>query len=329
MTRYWIVLLSLMWGVFLQAAPAPPQPPLSLIWGPDFALAEGKLEQIDASGRLHFVDVRVVHGADPVDSISVSAEQALSRTLTLGDRFVFLWSDWVRSPSNRKEQVLNPNGPQLLVSPGLEPALFPATSEIRSLLLVPPTNKQLQSAAHKTKVIDGLRNKNKQLQVLFAYELFARKSVRQQLTRSNIQSLKQVVLDTKLSPLARSYVLAAARQYPQHLNKGWEDVAKELIHSEPVAAKIGADNEVLILAAFSLLPNSMHISSASLTRWLRSANGALVEQALLFIHQQMPEQELGFIDEALSNASLPEGSQLFLSDYRRRLLLGREQQHKQ
>ncbi len=302
------------------AAPPPAPPPLDAIWDRDVVLAEARFVDQPAPNVLRFVDVDVIHGGPSRAEVLVTADDAALALVAPGKRYVLAWVEWMRSPANKKQRVRRAGGPQLVVSPGLSPALFEANAEVRALLLTPPSPERLESRKHLDRVLDGLADADPRLQTLFAGELFARSALRQALQPRDRERLRGVVQRADSATAARTLLLDGARIYPLAFGDRWVEVASALIAHEPVSMSGGQPNEGLVWSAFAILAGAgSKPPFASLSRWVPSGNGALAEQALLAIRRSTPSREPALIDSALRESQLSPSTRAFLLDHQRRL----------
>jgi len=303
------------------AAPVMP-PPIDAMWDRDAILAEATYVDQPAPHRLRFVDVDVLHGGEDRDEVTLQIDDNALPLVQPGKRYVLAWQETQRSPSTKKLRVMRPEGPQLLMSAGANPALFEARPETRELLLQPPTPERLEGREHLRRAMAGLLSADPQMQSLFAAELFARSALREQLGASERRRLRAFVLRADRGYEARSMILEAALIYPAHYGSDWTRVAARVVQREPVSALPRQPNEGLVWSAFGLLQrDAASVPLAHLARWVASGNGALSELALHAIRRQAPERELPLIDQTLADEALAAGTREFLLDHRRRLLL--------
>lgn len=302
------------------AAPVVP-PPIDALWDRDTVLAEATFADQPEPNTLRFIDVRVVHGGDARSEVTVRADDDAVRMAQPGTRYVLAWQETQRSPSTKKLRVMRPDGPQLLMSPGVSPALLEARADTRELLLQPPSAERLDGREHLRRSMAGLRSDDPQMQSLFAAELFARSSLRRQLGSAERRRLRAFVLREDRAVAARSLVLEAALIFPAHYGDDWSPVAARLLAREPVSSAPAQPNEGLLWTAFGILQrDGTSVPIEHLARWVECGNGALSELALHAIRRQAPERELPLIEQALAAPALAAGTREFLLEHRRRLL---------
>ncbi|HRD71912.1 MAG: hypothetical protein J0L65_00490 [Xanthomonadales bacterium] len=312
---------ALLFGLSVAVAAPVVQPPINALWDRDTVLAEATFADQPEPNALRFIDVRVVHGGEARSEVTVRADDDAVRMAKPGTRYVLAWQETQGSPSTKKRRVMRPDGPQLLMSPGLSPALLEARPETRELLLQPPSAERLDGPAHLRRSMAGLRSDDPQMQSLFAAELFARSSLRQQLGAAEQRRLRAFVLSTDRAVAARSLVLEAALIFPTLYGNDWSPVAARLLAREQVSAAPAQANEGLLWTAFGILQrDGTRVPIRHLARWVACGNGALSELALHAIRRQAPTRELPLIEEALAEPSLAAGTREFLLEHRRRLL---------
>ena len=302
------------------AAPVVP-PPINALWDRDTVLAEATFADQPESNALRFIDVRVVHGGEARSEVTVRADDDAVHMVKPGTRYVLAWQETQSSPSIKKRRVMRPDGPQLLMTPGLSPALLEALTDTRELLLQPPSAERLDGPEHLQRAMAGLSSDDPQMQSLFAAELFARSSLRQQLGSAERRRLRAFVLHTDRAVAARSLVLEAALIFPTLYGDDWSPVAARLLAREPVSSAPAQANEGLLWTAFGILQrDGTRVPIRHLARWVACGNGALSELALHAIRRQAPTRELPLIEEALAEPRLAAGTREFLLEHRRRLL---------
>lgn len=314
-------LAALLFGLSVAVAAPVVPPPINALWDRDTVLAEATFVDQPKPNALRFIDVRVVHGGDARSEVTVRADDDVVRMAKPGTRYVLAWRETQSSPSTRKRQVMRPDGPQLLMSPGLSPALLEARPETREWLLQPPSAERLDGPEHLRRSMAGLRSDDPQIQSLFAAELFARSSLRQQLGAAEQGRLRAFVRRTDRAVAARSLVLEAALIFPTLYGDDWSPVAARLVAKEPVSSAPAQPNEGLVWTAFGILQrDGTRVPIRHLARWIACGNGALSELALHAIRRQAPTRELPLIAEALAEPNLAAGTREFLLEHRRRLL---------
>lgn len=316
---------ALLFGLSVAVAAPVVQPPINALWDRDTVLAEATFADQPEPNTLRFVDVRVVHGGDARSEVTVRADDDALRMAKPGTRYVLAWQETQASPATKKRRVMRPDGPQLLMSPGVSPALLEARPDTRELLLQAPSAERLDGQAHLRRSLAGLRSDDPQMQSLFAAELFARSSLRQQLGWTERRRLRAFVLRRDRAVAARSLVLEAALIFPTQFGEDWSPVAARLLAREPVSSSPAQANEGLLWTAFGILQrDGTRVPIKHLTRWIACGNGALSELALHAIRRQAPERELPLIEQALAAPTLATGTREFLLEHRRRLLRMRE-----
>ena len=218
--------------------------------------------------------------------------------------------------------LANRDGPTLLVSLGLEPALFRDAPAIRAILDAGRSERGRESRRFYDLIMQALGGSDPQLQNLAAGEIALDRELFERVRKDGLAAVEQAARDPKTSPLARLLLLQTAATHSGYLG-GWAAAAaKEIVENTPVDGYSDGTSDLpgLVLAALEVLDlGKAEISASSLQRWLHAANPALAEQAVVMLRRLSPATERTAVTDALSDPHLPAPTRAFLEDHLRRL----------
>lgn len=299
------------------------QPPLDVLYSSSNVLIAGKLQRVEPDGRLVFGPRTTLSGTSaPGDRIRILADADTAAEARKGRRYLVGYTILVRDPHNRKAKVPNPNGPALVSSPGLEPALFEDTRALRAILEAGRDPAARTSRAFLDLLLAALRDDRHDLQNLAAHELAYRPALAQLLADADHPVLAARVDDADADPAARRALLEAAFHHPERFGSWWPAAARKIVTTTPVDGYISTTRGLdgLVMAAFGVLQaGDANLPDAALGRWVESERPALAERALLMLRKQAPQRERPIIREALANPALPAQTRTFLNEHLRRL----------
>ncbi|GAA0720983.1 hypothetical protein [Dokdonella soli] len=298
--------------------------PLELIYQPTNSLITGKLIEINPAGRLVFVRGQVLSGEDhPPERIDVRVSASLLSQVKLNQDYILAYTAYISSPMQAEKMIRNPDGPRLLVSNGLEPALFRDTAPIRALLRLGSSEHGRESRRTLDALLDALGGADPALQNLAAAEIALNEDLRARIRATDRGRVETFVRNAEAPPAARTTLLELAAREPARFGEGWWlDVAQGLVAGMPLDGYAAASDGRggLVRSALGLLDRrSVKLPSSALIRWVRSDSSAIAEVALLMLRRQAPEQERPAIEAALADPHLPTEMRAFLSDHLRRL----------
>ena len=308
------------------------QPPLELLYNPLNVLVSGKVDEINPQGRIVFARQDVLSAKTrPPELIDVRVPVQTLAEVKVGENYVLAYSNYVRDPRKPEALIGSPVGPVLIVSEGLEPALFRDTAEVRKLLKLGRSEHGRESRSSLDLLLAALKNNDPQLQNLAAAQITMEPELLQQIKPTDLPAIKTLVGNDQAHPAARAILLVAANRHPQQLGREWPaEMALAIITTTPIDLNLtkSLDSGQLVLSAFDMLATpSGDLPLASVTRWIGSSNPGIAERALLIVRKQSPDQERAAIQHALDDASLTPLTRQFLQDHLRRLNLSDDQVH--
>lgn len=300
----------------------PIEAPLELLHAPGNYVVAGPLYEINPSGRLVFLRKDVLSGKPrPPAKIDVHVGTAALANAILGERYIVGYSMY-RSDRRLGTLVANPAGPTVLVSLGLEPALFRDTPAVRTLLKAGRSERGRESRRFRKLLMQALAGDDAQLQNLAAGEIALDPEVREQLRSADQPLVERVARDPKTPANVRALLLQTAAERPREFGNWWQAAATETVATTPVGgyASATSDSVGLVLTALDLLDShGVTLPADALARWVRSGNPSLVERACLLLRRQDPAGERSAIQAALADSKLPGPTRTFLNDRLRRL----------
>ncbi|NCT67453.1 MAG: hypothetical protein GXC76_07400 [Rhodanobacteraceae bacterium] len=319
-TRVFSILL-LAFGARL-ATGAPIQPPLELLHAPGNLLVAGSVLEVNPAGRIVFARGEVLAGKPrPSAQIDVSVPASVLATAKVGERYVFGYSMY-RPDRRLGGMVANPEGPVLLVSLGMEPALFRDIPAVRALLKAGRSEHARESRRFYELVMQALAGDDPQLQYLAAGEIALDPELRERVQDKGRAQVERAARDPKTALPARALLLQTAANQPRYLGDWWQAEAVRVVTTTPVDgySDAASDPSGLVLVSFDVLgQGAIRVPPDGLQRWLHGANPALAERASLLLRRDFPAAERPAIMNALADPQLPTQTRKFLDDHLRRL----------
>jgi hypothetical protein len=238
-----------------------------------------------------------------------------------GERYIVGYSMY-RPNARLGKMLANPDGPTLLASLGLEPALFRDAPAVRAILDAGRSEHGRESRRFYDLIMQALGGGDPQLQNLAAGEIALDRELFGRVSKDGLADVERTARDPKTSVPARLLLLQTAATHAGYLG-GWASAAaKEIVENTPVDGYSGGTSDLpgLVLAALEVLDlGKTEISASSLQRWLHAANPALAEQAVVMLRRLSPATERTAVTDALSDPHLPAPTRAFLEDHLRRL----------
>lgn len=301
----------------------PIEPPMELLYLPENQLVAGPLLDINPNGRLVFQRKDVLGGkGKPPEQIDVRAPKATLDAVKRGERYIFGYAASRSDPRNPTKTVLDPQGPVLLTSIGLEPAaLFRDTPEARALLKAGRSEHGRESRRFFELLMQALAGTDPALQALAAGEVAQDREVRER-ARENGAVIERVARAAETPVNVRATLLLAAATRPVDFGDWWQDAALEIVATTPTGGYTpdAFDPSGLVLLALEMLDkHAVRVPSETLKRWVGGETPLLAERASLMLQRESPAMERTAIEQALADPKLPEQTRKILSDRLRRL----------
>ena len=297
--------------------------PLELIYAPDAMLVAGKLIEINPVGRIVIEKKEVLHGdAKPPEKIDVRVGNEVLNNVKVGDRYLIAYSMFRRDPRRPVGMVPNPDGAIVLVSPGIEPALFHDTPATRAILKAGRSEHGRESKGLRDLLISALSGPDSDLQYLAAGEFSYEPELGETLRDADRAVLEKTVRDPKTPIRVRMVLLEGTSRQPKTLGEWWKSAALDIVTTTPVDGypDKALDPVSLVLTAFEVLDRyAVKVPPEALKRWVWNPNPPLVERVLVLLRREGPGEERSTIQLALADPKLPQTTRKFLDDHLRRL----------
>lgn len=296
------------------------EPPLEFLYRPENVLAAARV--LDSGPQVLRVHLdRVLHGnPGPGEVVALRAPPWLLERVARDGRYLIGYTALRPDPRRPGELMADPDGPQLLGSLGLEPALIADTPAVRALLEGADSEQGRESRATLARLLDALQSADPPLQHLAAAQLVLEREHAQRLDDAARTRIATVVADGDAHPGARRLLLEAQARDPQHYGAGAETSAQRLVAELPVTGcNDPADGRAALAQAALRLLERANVPAPALARWTRGDCPALAELALLQLRRQDAASERAALDAALAASLLPATMREFLRDHRRRL----------
>lgn len=304
--------------------PAKPiQPPLEQLYDGDNRLLAGTLLDVDPKGRLVFERKDVLDGKPrPPEKIDVRAPLTVLNEVKVGQRYVFGYATGQKDPRDPLRRIAREDGAELIVSVGLEPALFRDTPDTRALLSAGRSERGRESRRTFDLLLKALAGDDPALQNLAAGQIALDAELGEHLREHGRDTVERAARDAKMPPSARTWLLRAAEQRPRDFGDWWQSLSLDVVTNTPVGgyARSPSDPFDLVLTALELLDqHAAQVPPDALKRWVWSTNPALAERASVMLRRQSAALERSTIQQALADPALPPATRTFLEGHLRRL----------
>jgi hypothetical protein len=318
MTAFRPVLLTLLALFAGTTFAAKVKPPGAILRENTTSIAAVEFAEIGPTGRMVFKRLEKLGGeAEIPELIDVSVPESLRRVVAPGEHYLIAYTVYRREA----EQIrISRQGAQLLVSPGLEPALLRDSPENRAIMAWEAGDDAKAVRARLPELLAMLDAGDPQLQNFALSEIVLRPQLNDVLDSKARKALVRFAARSDAETNARARLLQAAVALPKQFgHEGWKEVALDVLATTPVLVQDVDGTASLVRFAFDLVErDGIKVEPAVVTRWLRGDNATLAEKALLTLRAQQPALELPALDQALSLSLLPSGTREFLIDHRRR-----------
>jgi hypothetical protein len=299
------------------------EPPLELMYAKPNTLVAGRLLKINPSGRLVFSFGELLSGqSPPAGNIDVSVPNDVLGQVKAGKGYIFAFSLYKQDPTRPGQWRANSSGAEILVSLGIEPALFEDTRQLRAILKASQNKAESGERRLWLHLLKALKGKNPALQNLAANQIAMDPELRELAGKRDQKAFQHLVLDQGALPSARTALLVGAQNNPEELGDWWQEAARYVLETTPVGgyASGTGDPGALVLSAFSMLEAAgQELPTKLVSRWVESTIPLASERALLALRRSDPSSERAAIRNALANQQLPEQTRKFLNDHLRRL----------
>lgn len=317
--RLSLLILSSLFAVTAFAAKI--KPPSAVLREATTSLASVEFAEAGVDGRMVFRRLEKLGGdAEIPELIDLSVPEELRRIVLPGERYLIAYTVFRREAEQIRVARL---GAQLLVSPGLEPALLRDTAQNRAILAWQPGDDADATRKRLPELLAMLDARDPQQQNFALSEIVLRPLLTDALDARARKALLRFAMNADANANARARLLQAAVTQPGAFGKeGWKEVALTVLTTTPVLVQQVDGSASVVRFAFEFVERDrLAVSQPVLERWLTGDNAALAEMALLALRRQHPAREMPALEQALSLSLLPAGTREFLLDHRRRAAL--------
>lgn len=319
--RSWFILgVLVLIGHGLQAAPIPP--PFHVLYDPHNVIVSARLLEVAADGRLVLERVEVLHGEAIPELIEIAAPEQVGATAQLGAVYLVAYTPFRRDATRARRMIVAPDGPRLLVTPGLEPAWFPDQPDYRRLIAYGEGGDIHERSDAVEVILAALADPQAPMQAFAAAQLALDPGLWPRLSASELDRVRETLADPDTSWLARAWLYDWAGREPDRFGQRWlRRLSVRVLAQAPLRQDQGLDqagqlvNAIFVQADLRAWP----VPERTLLRWLESDNTAFAEQALLHLRRQWPDREGGAVRDALARTALEPQMRDFLEAHQRRL----------
>lgn len=318
MTLFRLSLLLLSSLCAASAFAAKVKPPAAILRENTTSLAAVEFAEAGVEGRMVFRRIEALGGdAEIPELIDLAIPAELRHIVLPGERYLIAYTVFRREAEQVRVARL---GAQLLVSPGLEPALLRDTAENRAIFAWQPGADEAAVRKRLPELLAMLDARDTQWQNFALSEIVLRPQLADALDTRARKALQRFAANREANTNARARLLQAAVSQPEVFGRdGWKNVALDVLTTTPVLVQTVEGNASLVRFAFELAERDrITLPLPVIERWLTGDNASLAELALLALRRQKPERELAALEQVLSLSLLPVGTREFLLDHRRR-----------
>ncbi len=324
-SKSWVLVSLLVACLAGAPLPAPPvDPPSKVLQSARTQVVAGQFAGRLPDGRYRFADISAVRGPDEVPAeVLVRGPDWLAAWLSPGHRYLFAYTAYLRNPRFRKETLVDTDGPRLVDWPGLEPALFTDSDELRASLLHPLDRDTLRSPEFLDRLVAGLASPDSQVHNFHAAELALIGDLGRGDAPELVQAVRAVIDNRDGHPSARASLLrVAAANGAVYSREYLAGAVRRILDQAPLTGYQLAQpgpGELVALALQLARAQGLDVDIAVLERLAACDSAAVAESALLAIRNIDPERERRTARKALELTQLPATSREFLRDHLRRL----------
>lgn len=321
MTFFRLSLLILSSLCAASAFAAKVKPPAAILRENTTSLAAVEFAEAGVEGRMVFRRIEPLGGdAEIPELIDLAVPAEVRQVVLPGERYLIAYTVFRREAEQIRIARL---GAQLLVTPGLEPALLRDTPENRAIFAWQPGADESAVRKHLPDLLAMLEARDTQRQNFALSEIVLRPQLSDALDARARKTLQRFAANREANTNARARLLQAAVSQPDVFGRdGWKTIALDVLATTPVLVQTVEGNASLARFAFELAERDrIALPLPVIERWLTGDNASLAELALLALRRQQPARELAALEQALSLSLLPAGTREFLLDHRRRAAL--------
>lgn len=301
---------------------APISPPMHALYDPLNAVVVARLLAVESDGRLLFERIEVLHGDAVPDRIEVSAPTWIDPAPEPDRRYLLGYTPYRRDSSRVRTIIVDPDGPRLLVSPGLEPALFPDEPAYRALLDYGRGGRIAHLPDAVEMILAALVDRRAPMRALAAAQLAFDPALSARLGPAELDVARKTLADPATPWVTRTWLYDWMTREPERFASGWlRRQSRHLLQEAPLLdhGQPGHGGQLVGTIFAQAERRGWRFPRTALTRWLDSDSTALAELALLQLRRQSPRQERRAIAQALARKELHPEMRRFLEGHQRRV----------
>jgi hypothetical protein len=299
--------------------------PLELMYAPDALIIAGKLIETNPAGRIVIEPKDRLWGkTKPPAQVDIRVPKPVLDNVKIGERYIVAYSMVRRDPRKAVGMVANKDGAVAIVSPGIEPALFRDTPEVRAILKAGRSEHGRESRRLFDLLIAAIDGSDPALQNLAAGEFVYEPELAKRFRDADRARLEKIARSVKTPANVRAMLIEGASRRSKDLGDWWKDASLDLVTTTSSDGYTRSDTDgqvvALILTAIDVLDRSaIAIPPDALARWVRSPSPPLVERACVMLRRLGADKERSAIDQALADPALAPATRRFLDERLRRL----------
>jgi hypothetical protein len=300
------------------------EPPSEVLHSPLVNVTATEFVEVAAFGHVVFRLIKQLSGRDKApELIDLLVAPDLIPKLKPGSRQLIAWSAIGGDPRVPEGMRRDPSGARLLMSTGLEPALFEDTRENRELLRWDLGESHARQRAQLPRLLKLLDSREAAVQLFAIAEIALRPVLVEALDDAARKRLRSYAVNSQAPENARALLIELASQRTPALgNDGWDEVVDRVLTQTPIETASEQGRANLVMQTFALARSrEMPVQDEKVERWLRSDSAGLAEAALLTLRRVAPEREAVALEQTLARADVPPLTRTFLVDHQRRLSL--------
>lgn len=304
----------------LRSAPIPP--PFHALYDPLNVVVSARLLAVEADGRLLLERIEVLHGDEVPERIEIAAPMHVQTAAVPGRDYLVGYTPYRRDSSRVRTIIVAPDGPRLLVSPGLEPALYPDEPDYRRLILYGRGGRIDHREDAVAVMLAALTDARAPMRELAAAQLALDPALSVRLSQSELKSVRATLTDPATPWIARAWLYDWAGREPERFDPSWlRRASARLLALAPLHESDGDGTAGQLVNAIFVQADlrAWRLPEPALVRWLDSDSTALAELALLQLRRQSPSREARVLDQALARTDLEPQMRHFLEGHQRRL----------
>ncbi len=279
-----LLLLSLvvlpLWIAPAARAAKPMPPPLEVLTRGRNQVALMEVAAKAEAPRVRFVKREDLWGETPEELTARTSPEAWQE-LEPGQVVVLGWSDIRKNPLLRDVLEEDPDGPRVLKLPGIGPALFEDSAEVRYLVTTWRQPDPEPAAKVLAAVLAQMRRPVQRSRQLAVMELFTRKDLQEAFDDASLRALRDI-LSAELTPETRDFLLKTVLFLPQRWHGAWmAEAARQALAGVGAQLDLNSMMPSLVITSLHVLQRTGRAADAEPIRHLLVSNNPGVGKAAL------------------------------------------------